>query len=304
MKNLYLLPTDSSRLHLAYDNEWYISNEAFSQLDTCNYKSFSIYITSDEKIRKGDWYLNPKTNKVAKLINHYGYSSKKVILTTDLDLIIDGVQAIPNEFLEWFTKNSSCKAVEVIKEYKDGYGNWYKYQDDFTFTVSQLRFKIIIPKEEPKEFGCPFDEKIYKNERLEKFSERFDNDKSAIGNPETWGKRVVKEYVDDQDAYGYDVVVSTLEEDSNSWHLAKELFKEIYGEYPKTIEGNQQHELIVATLQKGMVCGAKWQQEKSYSEEEVLDLLFDFQIHRNDLENCVEAREWFEQFKKKQNEKV
>ena len=38
--------------------------------------------------------------------------------------------------------------------------------------------------------------------------------------------------------------------------------------------------------------------KSKYSEEEVLDLLFDFQIHRNDLENCVEAREWFEEFKK------
>jgi len=30
-------------------------------------------------------------------------------------------------------------------------------------------------------------------QRLEKYSERVDNDKSEIGNPETWGKRVVKE---------------------------------------------------------------------------------------------------------------
>jgi hypothetical protein len=35
-------------------------------------------------------------------------------------------------------------------------------------------------KEEPKQ-------------RLEKYSERFDNDESAIGNPETWGRRLVKE---------------------------------------------------------------------------------------------------------------
>jgi hypothetical protein len=30
-------------------------------------------------------------------------------------------------------------------------------------------------------------------ERYEKYSERFDNDESAIGNPETWGKRVLTE---------------------------------------------------------------------------------------------------------------
>jgi hypothetical protein len=31
--------------------------------------------------------------------------AKKIILTTDLDLIKDGVQSIDNEFLEWFVKN-------------------------------------------------------------------------------------------------------------------------------------------------------------------------------------------------------
>lgn len=31
-------------------------------------------------------------------------------------------------------------------------------------------------------------------QRLEKYSERFDNDKSEIGNSETWGKRVVKQF--------------------------------------------------------------------------------------------------------------
>jgi tyrosine-protein phosphatase YwqE len=30
-------------------------------------------------------------------------------------------------------------------------------------------------------------------QRPEKYSERFDNDKSEIGNPDTWGKRVVEE---------------------------------------------------------------------------------------------------------------
>lgn len=30
-------------------------------------------------------------------------------------------------------------------------------------------------------------------QRLEKYSERFDNDKSPIGNSDTWGKRLVEE---------------------------------------------------------------------------------------------------------------
>ena len=63
---------------------------------------------------------------------------------------------------------------------------------------------------------------------------------------------------------------------------------------PGTMQGGNNTKILNA-----FIAGAKWQQERSYSEEELLDLLFDFQIHRNDLENCVEAREWFEQFKKK-----
>ena len=43
--------------------------------------------------------------------------------------------------------------------------------------------------------------------------------------------------------------------------------------------------------------GAKWQQQNSYSEEEVLDLLQDF---ANDLsDNVINIKFWFENFKKK-----
>jgi hypothetical protein len=120
MKNIHILPTDKpSRLHLAYNKDYYLSIEPFVQLDTKNYKSFNIYITSEEKIKKRDWYFNPKTNKVNKVghYGHYGYSSKKIILSTDGYLINDGIQAIDDTFLEWFVKNPSCESVEVFKDF-------------------------------------------------------------------------------------------------------------------------------------------------------------------------------------------
>ena len=42
------------------------------------------------------------------------YSSKQnvIILTTDQDLIADGIQSIDDEFLEWFVKNPSCEYVD------------------------------------------------------------------------------------------------------------------------------------------------------------------------------------------------
>ena len=44
--------------------------------------------------------------------------------------------------------------------------------------------------------------------------------------------------------------------------------------------------------------GAKWQQERSYSEKEVLKLLITFSDDRTFLKKDV-AIKWFEQFKKK-----
>ena len=47
------------------------------------------------------------------------------------------------------------------------------------------------------EIGCVRDvcrcEQEEPKKTLEKYSERFDNDKSLIGNPETWGKRIIEE---------------------------------------------------------------------------------------------------------------
>ena len=47
--------------------------------------------------------------------------------------------------------------------------------------------------------------------------------------------------------------------------------------------------------------GAKWQQERSYSEEEVYQLLYDLsgQVLNNKVSNPKLLEKWFEQFKKK-----
>jgi hypothetical protein len=71
------------------------------------------------------------------IYGHKFKNAKKIILTTDQDLIKDGVQAIDDEFLQWFVKNPSCESVKVDL-LKRGIYDEYKY-------------KIIIPKEEPKQ---------------------------------------------------------------------------------------------------------------------------------------------------------
>jgi hypothetical protein len=49
-------------------------------------------------------------------------------------------------------------------------------------------------------------------------------------------------------------------------------------------------------LEMGFIAGAKWQSEKMYSEEEVIQLLIKFNQEIQEVEN---VRGWFEQFKKK-----
>jgi len=91
----------------------------------------NIYITSDEEIKEGDWFLTDD-KRVEKCAPDWRAREwhRKIILTTDQDLIKDGVQAIDDEFLQWFVKNPSCEKVEVLRCPIEG-------------------LYTIIPKEEP-----------------------------------------------------------------------------------------------------------------------------------------------------------
>jgi hypothetical protein len=121
MKNIHVLPTDKpNRLHLG--NSGLVLCDLNFGKNTINGQH--IYITSDEEIKDRNWVYNivSKTKfKASKqligLINNPNVTlttNKKIILTTDPDLIKDDVQAIDDEFLEWFVKNPSCEYVPII----------------------------------------------------------------------------------------------------------------------------------------------------------------------------------------------
>jgi hypothetical protein len=141
MKNIYLLPTDKPS-KLFKDNFGYY--RSFEYLKRENFSNQNIYITNDEEIKEGDWGLS-KLNEVILFGRSYNEKFyKKIILTTDQDLIAEGVQDIDDEFLEWFVNNPSCENVKV--------------NDITTIPALQLgspnghlMYKIIIPQEEPKQ---------------------------------------------------------------------------------------------------------------------------------------------------------
>jgi hypothetical protein len=143
MKNVYLLATDKpSKLFIDIDdNKLKITIPIGGE----HMMNQHIYITNDEEIKIDDWCID-KHNFVYKQETDKIFSeftgSKKIILTTDIDLIKDGVQAIDDEFLEWFVKNPSCEFVEV-KKFRS-----------FKEIYSHYEYMIIIPKEEPKQENC------------------------------------------------------------------------------------------------------------------------------------------------------
>jgi hypothetical protein len=149
MKNIHIIPTDKpSRLGNVHGKLSFFKDRKWD--NTENWRCKNIYITSDEEIKDRDWYLTFTNNEVmgqprkCEDTNWNFSHCKKIILSTDQDLIADGVQAIDDKFLEWFVKNPSCEWVEVIYD-----------KDAFPYGVETAKgygwYQIIIPQEEPKD---------------------------------------------------------------------------------------------------------------------------------------------------------
>lgn len=142
MKNIHIIPTDKpSRVYKHLGRELKHTVRYFEQKGLLCINQH-IYITSDEEIKEG-WSYDRMMKSIGKRNNVY---SSKIILTTDQDLIKDGVQAIDDEFLEWFVKNPSCEEVGV------GYGRIRLTEtDNEGYWVSIPDKQFEMQQEEPKQ---------------------------------------------------------------------------------------------------------------------------------------------------------
>jgi hypothetical protein len=128
----------------------------------------NIYITSNEEIKERDYGLDTFHKEIRKFRNKNFVSKydKKIILTTDQDLIKDGVQTIDDEFLVWLVKNPSCERVEVeIKPMFPMYSTFIESIDNPPF-YGNLKRKIIIPQEEPKQETLEEAAELYEKTRV------------------------------------------------------------------------------------------------------------------------------------------
>jgi hypothetical protein len=260
MKNIHVLPTDKPSRLFKFANELHLDT-----IPKDYYKKYNINITSDEEIKEGDkdfyiiandrdktWInriekvieckIDPKHGKVLILSSGFIYIDEgcKIILTTDLDLIKDGVQAIDDTFLEWFIKNPSCEFVETLK---------------FADSITTYVYKIIIPQEEPKQIKCYCGHTTYCD-------------------------------------------CSPLDEAPEE--AAEKEFPLIDTEWCRTGACKEEN-LHLLGHRKSFIKGAKWQAEKMYSEEEVLDLLAKFRRENRGKDSIPfkDIQEWFKKFKKK-----
>lgn len=289
MKNIHVLKTDKpSKLYFNHNKEfekYQFSKEPFINGLT-NTTNQHIYITSsDEEIKKGDCVIQinyEKTNinlikcvteaqtKIANDKNG-SFIKNKIILTTDQDLIKDGVQAIDDEFLEWFVKNPSCEWVDIEtmmecekcgKEHCDNL-QCRGYKDI-------LYYKIIIPKEEPKQESLSWDELI-----------------REAGSEEQLIKILKLPHI------------APLVREAMKMNVKSKIMKN--KETLEEVAIQKRNELGLKGTIDGFIAGAKWQQEQMYSEEDVIELLktFDEKFNSGIVERNKGINNWFEQFKKK-----
>jgi hypothetical protein len=286
MKNVHLIPTNKPSRLWTNNLRRRLELDEFPEQHPNNIAKH-IYITSDEEIKEGDWFIREgsihKCFKVHKTDIEFLTSidsvycgsntfwskeyCKKIILTTDQDLIncfctCCGVQPIDDEFLEWFVKNPSCEEIEIVKI--DTFKKTNEvYVDEITggnYYEIIKHNKIIIPKEEPKQ----------KYALVDTYSEL---DKMLADKPKQ----------------------ETLEEAA----------ERLYPNKPFWIGSGDNARLYdeFKAQRDAFINGTKWQAERMYSEKEVEIILKshkDFLLKElKGLSFFKDNNHWFEQFKKK-----
>lgn len=183
VSNIYLLSTDKPSRLFVYDGKLGLA-KGF-QYGSDAIQNQNIYITNNEEIKEGDWCYHPLLKWGSVIKSKYdepNSTMKKIILTTDEQLIKDDVQAIDDEFLQWFVKNPSCEEVKWNAYPIDPNGNVIGTNKPYPFygLISNFKVecKIIIPKEETlrKQFPANVEGSMEFNEMCKEEPEQFEDE--------------------------------------------------------------------------------------------------------------------------------
>lgn len=325
MKNIHIMPTDKPSKLFKNNGILYI------QTSHGYPTGYNIYITSDEEIKEGDWYLDISmktchygvhkcnSQRLESITKRFKDVAKKIIITTDQDLIKDGIQSIDDEFLEWYVKNPSCESVEVVDNLK--YFNVDELRERHLKGLPHLYsekigYKIVIPKEELKMIECYFTPRkdtssatICSNCGQEKFlhtiGERIKVSTYIVNAKEEPKQDLEKEMFELEEQLD---IPSHLR-----WHNSKP--KQETLEEVRVVKRTELYNSILSIVKQiprkevesdamdAPSCAyeleqlfLKWQQERMYADmEEYAE--FCIRCDRANLKPII-AKDWFEQFKK------
>ena len=192
MKNIFLIPTpNESRLwrdldsnKLRFDN---ISTPNSNECTKCSNEY--MYITTDSKFVRDEYITDgiEVIKATPKLVNAQGLVDrrdwKKILMTTDPELIKDGVHPIGEDFLQWFVENPTCIKVEVVYGLFNPMGRQVDPNDlGQNHSKCVWKYKIITTKEEQKQHlidMMKFDEELglYDESREIKVEDIFNDEK-------------------------------------------------------------------------------------------------------------------------------
>ena len=324
MKNIHILATDKpSRLH-TYKGVLNLAAGEFvaPTIVKNDLINLNIYITNDEEIIEGDWIFNEE--REPSVLQCIGQGSlrgwNKIILTTDQSLIQDGIQDIEDEFLEFFVKNPSCESVKWNAYPISPNGNIVATNRPYPFegliSNFKIQYEIIIPKEvqctckEHDPYCCQLHGNcptcVKKEEPKQLNSEDFGLPKfgtkefNDLASAFFGGKPRLKEEPK-QEKLTYTESAKKEERISNSIMMKRK---------QETVEEAAERLWLDSTSQltskNSFIQGAKWGQERMYSEEDLISFAhFYFREEFNStMQNSNKStdeilQDWFNQFKKK-----
>jgi len=301
-RNLYVIPTDKpSRLSILNSGKLNFGAEIMS---SSNSRPQNLYITNDKEIKDGDYSFYPPFGVSKNIIidgelvfhieakNGKGFftqrtyqtldRNKKIILTTDQELIKDCVQAIDDEFLEWFVKNPSCEEVKVEEVYpltcciqKEGKT---KMNSGCMERNRCMNYKIIIPQEEhPNQIKCYCGHTSY-------------CDCSPLEEPKQFTPEMLVDLKQGLD----NAIQKSNPLFPNYKHLNKQETLEEIRKYAELSYYNGDEI-------NAFVNGAKWQAERMYSDEDMKECWNAcFQFHKPaGFDSGINFNDFIKQFKKK-----
>ena len=151
MKNIFLIPTENSSRLSIKDGVLILHRQQWRK------GTQNIHITSDSKFVRDEYITDgiEVIKSTPKLVDAQGLVDrrdwKKILMTTDPELIKDGVHPIGEDFLQWFVENPTCIKVEVVYGLFNPMGRQVDPNDlGQNHSKCVWKYKIITTKEEPK----------------------------------------------------------------------------------------------------------------------------------------------------------